>query len=358
MSIKDEINHKLLIEAKILIIDDNPVNILLLEKMLKISGYKSENIITTTDSREAISLYSSNIPDIILLDLQMPYLNGFQILEKLNEITEEEYLAVIVITAQNDKENHLKALQMGARDFIGKPFDHAEVSMRITNILEMKMMHKKVKDYSAVLEVKVTERTKELEDLQLDLINRLLMAAEFRDNDTGTHIKRIGLYSQLLAEKLGMPQEYCNLIKYSSMMHDIGKIAIPDNILLKSGKLNHEEWQKMKTHAEKGAEILRGSKYEILQMGEEIAMTHHEKWDGSGYPKGLSGEEIPLSGRITAVCDVFDALNSRRPYKEAWDSESSVEEIKKERNRHFDPKLVDIFLENIEEFLEIKNKNR
>lgn len=344
-------------ETKFLIIDDNPANVLVLEKLLVIIGYKKENIIKTTDSRSAISLYQENLPDLILLDLQMPYIDGFQILEELHKISKDEFLSVVIITAQNERENHIKALSLGARDFIGKPFDHTEVSIRIKNLLEMKKMHRQIKDYAEHLEIKVLERTKEIEEIQFDFIKRLLRVAEFRDNGTGTHIQRIGLYSRLLAEKLGMSSLYCDLLEHASMMHDIGKIAIPDNIVLKPSKLNSEEWLTMKLHSEKGALILNGSQYKLLQLAEEIALTHHEKWDGTGYPRGLKGNEIPLSGRITAICDVFDALVSKRPYKDSWTIEEAVKEIKKNSNLHFDSKIVDVFIENLDELIHILEKN-
>lgn len=318
-----------IMDAKILIIDDNLSNVLVLEKMLLIIGYDKKNIVKTIDSRNAVELFLKHHPNLVLLDLQMPFLDGFEVLGQLNSLSKGKFLPVIIITAQSESENHIKALSLGARDFIEKPFDHAVVAMRIRNLLEMEKMHRQIKDYTLHLENKVIERTKELEEIQFDFIKRLLRAAEFRDNDTGMHIQRIGLYSKLLAEKIGMSPLYCNLIEHASMMHDIGKIAIPDDIVLKPGKLDSMEWTKMREHSEKGASILNGSQYKLLQLAEEVALTHHEKWDGSGYPKGLKGKEIPLSGRITAICDVFDALVSKRPYKEAWSIDDAVKEIER-----------------------------
>lgn len=345
-------------DAKILIIDDNLSNVLVLEKMLLIIGYNKKNIIKTIDSRNAVELFLEHQPNLVLLDLQMPFLDGFQVLKQLNSLSKGKFLAVIIITAQSESENHVKALSLGARDFIEKPFDHAVVAMRIKNLLEMEKMHRQIKDYTLHLENKVLERTKEVEEIQFDFIKRLLRAAEFRDNDTGMHIQRIGLYSKLLAEKIGMSPLYCDLIEHASMMHDIGKIAIPDDIVLKPGKLNSTEWIKMREHAEKGASILNGSQYKLLQLAEEIALTHHEKWDGTGYPRGLKGKEIPLSGRITAICDVFDALISKRPYKEAWSLEEAINEIKRSSGSHFDTRLVEVFVENIDEMISIfKNNN-
>lgn len=337
----------------ILIIDDNSTNVLLLEKMLGIFGYN--NIISSTDSREAIDLYKTYEPDLLLLDLKMPYLDGFQVLEKLNEIKEDDYIPVIIITAQDDKENRIKALKLGAKDFIGKPFDNAEVMMRIRNMLEIRLLQKQVKENNKHLKDRVKDRTRKLEGLQIELIERLLRAAEFRDNDTGNHVSRIGAYAFELGKLTGLSNEFCDMLMYASMMHDIGKIGIPDSILLKTDKLDKEEWETMKTHTDKGAEIMTESSFGVIQLAEEIALYHHERWDGTGYPKGLREDEIPIAGRITAICDVFDALLSDRPYKKAWPLEAVIKEIEKGRGTHFDPYLAQLFLDNIDMFIDIKD---
>ncbi|ACV64864.1 response regulator receiver modulated metal dependent phosphohydrolase [Desulfofarcimen acetoxidans DSM 771] len=343
-----------LFHATILIADDNSTNILLLEKLLSISGYK--NIKTTTESREVLSLYKELDPDLLLLDLRMPHMDGFQVLEQLNLEKQDDFLPVVVITAQNDQEHRLKSFKMGAKDFIGKPFDHAEVLMRIRNMLEIRLLHKEVREHNRKLEDTVQERTKELQDLQVELIHRLGRAAEFRDNDTGAHITRIGKYSFELAKAAGLSDKECRLILHASTMHDIGKIGIADEILLKPERLTPDEWEIMKTHTTKGAKILAGSSSDVLQMAEQIALNHHEKWDGSGYPTGLKGDEIPLAGRITAICDVFDALLSKRPYKNAWSLEEAVAEMKKGSGTHFDPNLIEIFLKIIPHILAIRQK--
>lgn len=340
--------------ALILIVDDNPVNVLLLERMLRVSGFK--NIKTCTDSREVLSLYQIIKPDLLLLDLRMPHMDGYEVLELLNEVKQDDYLSVIVITAQDDKEHRLKALQLGAKDFIGKPFDHSEVLMRIRNLLEIRLLHKEVREYNRRLEEKVQERTMELEDLQVELIYRLGRVAEYRDNDTGMHVSRIGNYAFELGLAAGMNDEEAQLLLHASTMHDIGKVGIPDEILLKPGVLTADEWEKMKSHTLKGGHILAGSTFAMLKMAEEIALTHHEKWDGSGYPQGLCGDQIPLVGRITAICDVFDALISERPYKKAWPLKDAIEEIKKGRGTQFDPYLVDLFMELVPKILAIKEQ--
>jgi len=340
--------------AKILIVDDHPANLLLLEKLLVISGF--HNIKTTTDSRETLELYTKFKPDLLLLDFRMPYLDGFQVMEQLNSYKEDDYLPIVMITAQDDREHRLKALKTGAKDFIVKPFDHAEVIMRIRNNLEIRLLYNEVRLHNHQLEEKVQDRIKEFQELQIELIQRLVLAAEFRDSETGNHIVRMSMYTYELGKVVGLPEKECKLLLYASMMHDIGKIGIPDNILLKPGKLIPKEWEIMKTHAYKGAQILKGSSSEIIKMAEQIALTHHEKWDGSGYPQGLKGEEIPLVGRITAICDVFDALISERPYKQAWPKEMVISEMERGSGIHFDPFLVKAFFEILPIIYVIKDK--
>ncbi|WP_373484130.1 HD-GYP domain-containing protein [Acetobacterium sp.] len=340
--------------SRILIVDDTAPNVFLLEQLLKISGYA--NIFTLTDSREVLKTYDEIKPDLLLLDLKMPHFDGFDILEQLNALGEDDYLSVIVITAQSDKENRIKALELGAKDFIGKPFDHAEVIMRVTNLLEIRMLHNATKRSNRLLEERVQERTRENENIQLELVNKLLIAAEFRDDDTGHHITRIGKYAETLGNLLGFEKNFMLQLSQAAMMHDVGKIAIPDGILLKPGPLTRAEMDVMKTHTHKGADILTGSVSKVLKLGEIIALTHHEKWDGSGYPAGLSGEEIPIAGRITAICDVFDALLSKRPYKKAWTLDNTLTLLAEENGRHFDPHLLPLFLNNIDRFLDIRTK--
>lgn len=338
---------------KILIVDDNQVNIMILEKMLKINNYR--NIITTNDPFQVLEIYKRNKPDLILLDLKMPGLDGFQVMEQLYKHDSRECIPIIMITAQNDKENRMKALELGVRDFIGKPFDQAELIMRIKNNLDIKIKQNKMRVENIILKDKVNEGTQVLEKMQLELIQRLLKAAEFRDSDTGEHINRIGMYAYELSNCLGMSKGFSDTIIYASMLHDIGKIGIPDNILLKKSELSKEEWEIMKDHTKKGAQILTGSNSEILKMGEVIATTHHERWNGEGYPYGISGEDIPIEGRITSICDVFDALFSERTYKKPWVIDQVIKEIKNERGKQFDPWITDVFLENINIFNEIRH---
>jgi putative two-component system response regulator len=286
----------------------------------------------------------------------MPVLDGFQILEKLKSENIDAFLPVLIVTAQNDYENRIKALELGARDFIGKPFDQTEVIIRIRNILENSLLHKEAKEYNRHLEMDVQECNKELQEAQQELIHRLVLASEFRDYETANHIIRISYFSYELGKAMGLSERELDLLLHASTMHDIGKVGIPDSILLKPGKLNQQEWEIMQTHTTKGAQILSGSSFEFIKMAEDIALTHHEKWDGTGYPQGLKGDEIPLVGRITAICDVFDALVSERPYKKAWSIEKALAEIRSNSGTHFDEVLVEKFFSILPVILEIQAK--
>lgn len=349
-SFQDENDIK---QATILVIDDQPVNVKLLEKVLAAEGYL--NVYSTTDSRQSVELYQQHQCDLVLLDLNMPHLDGFGVMEELKRIT-DDYPPILVLTALKDRDSRVRALEGGARDFVSKPFDRVELLSRIRNMLEVRLLNKAMKNQNILLEEKVRERTRELDDTRLEIILRLGRAAEYRDNETGLHILRMSQYSQLLGVAGGMSEAEGLMILNASPMHDIGKIGIPDHILLKKGKLNPEEWEIMKTHATIGAEIMSGHHSELMQMARVIALTHHEKWDGSGYPKGLKGEEIPLEGRIVAVADVFDALTTTRPYKNAWPVEEAVDYIANNRGTHFEPKLVDLFLQNLEAILDIRTR--
>ena len=340
-----------ILAARVLIVDDEPVNARLLEKMLAAAGYT--NFIAITDPRRVAPLYAAERIDLVLLDLNMPEVDGFQVMDQLREIEGSNDLPVLILTAQADRETRLRALAAGAKDFLTKPLDRAEVLTRIRNMLEVQLLHRDLRDQNRVLEKMVEARTRELQDTRLEVIRRLGRAAEYRDNETGLHIIRMSTYSQLMARAIGMDEAEAEMILNASPMHDIGKIGIPDRILLKPGKLEPAEWEVMKTHTAIGAKILSGHSSPLLGMAAEIALTHHEKWDGSGYPRGLKGEEIPLVGRIVAVADVFDALTSKRPYKKAWLVEQAVDFLQAERGRHFDPELVDVFLSLLDEVLEV-----
>lgn len=349
MSIKDQIYS-----SRVLIVDDNPVNVSLLEQTLTMNGYS--NVESTCNPTEVIPLYKKNKYELILLDLNMPVLNGFEVIEQLKNIIEEEYLPVIVITALNDQSTCHKSLAMGARDFITKPFDSIEVIHRIHNMLEVRVLYKQHYEQEKLLDNKVRQRTKELEDSKIDIIRRLGQASEYRDNETGMHIIRMSMACSKLSKALGLGDEFSRNLLEASPLHDIGKIGIPDNILLKPGKLNDEEWQIMKTHTTIGFELLSHSNSAIMDMAQSIALNHHEKWDGSGYPNGLKGTEIPIEARIASICDVFDALTSVRPYKKAWSLEAVVEYIEANSGLQFDPEIVEVFIKIVPEVIELRNQ--
>jgi len=303
-------------DASVLLVDDDPVNIKLLSEILRVDGYS--NILTTTDSRDVEPLCDRHEVDLIILDINMPYLGGFEVMERLRNDKEKVKIPIIVLTALTDADTCHRALEEGARDFLTKPFRHIEALSRIRNALEAYLLYKQVKSNNERLEEQVKERTDEIYETRLKIIRRLSRAAEFRDNETGMHIIRMSRYSMSLARAIGMNEKECKIILNASPLHDIGKIGIPDRILLKPGKLNGDEWEIMKSHTLIGVRILEGDNCEFLNAARTIALTHHEKWDGSGYPNGIAGEDIPVMGRIVAVCDVFDALISERPYKKAW----------------------------------------
>jgi putative two-component system response regulator len=301
--------------AKILIVDDNPTNVVLLEKILQQEGYT--DVHGTTDPRAVKALHLERRFDLILLDIRMPLMDGFEVMEDLAEVIENDYLPVLVPTAQTDTETRLRALENGAKDFITKPFEQTEVLHRIRNMLEVRVLYNNQRGAAEMLETRVQERTRELRDTQLEIIRRLGRAGEYRDNETGLHVVRMSNSCQCLALAAGIGPGPAAMILHAAPMHDVGKIGIPDRILLKPGSLDANEWEVMKTHSEIGMMILGGHDSEIIRLARTIAHTHHEKWNGSGYRRGLVGEAIPLEGRITAICDVFDALTSKRPYKKA-----------------------------------------
>ena len=337
--------------AKILIVDDQKANVTLLKHMLQAAGYA--DIVGTTDPREVGDLYRQYPFDIVLLDLNMPGFDGFQVMAQLTAMEHGSYLPVLVLTAQPDSPTRLRALQSGAKDFITKPFDRLEVLTRIQNMLEVRLMHNQMRDQNQMLEERVRERTQELSNTRLEIIRRLGRAAEYRDNETGLHIIRMSKFSACLGRAAGLNEGQAEMLLDASPMHDIGKIGIPDRILLKPGKLDAEEWAVMKTHSSIGAEILSGS---LMQMARSIALSHHEKWDGSGYPNALKGDGIPRVGRIVALCDVFDALTTVRPYKNAWSTEAALSYINENAGKHFDPDLVCRFGEVLPDILSIKEQ--
>lgn len=331
----------------ILIADDMEHNRIILGEFLTKMGYE---VIVTCDGQEALDKTYECYPDLLLLDVIMPRLNGFEVTEKLKNDHNTKIIPIVLITALNELEHKIKAMECGADDFLNKPYDEMELGARVRSLLRVSEYNHYMRNYQKELEIEVSKKTKALSDalqqiknVSLETIHRLTSAAEYKDDETGEHIKRIGDYSAVIAKGMGYNDEEIENLLYAAPMHDIGKIGVPDKILLKPGKLDDDEWDIMKKHTNIGAEILKGSSAEYIKVAEIIAYYHHERWDGTGYPEGLKGEEIPLSARIVAVVDVFDALVSERPYKMAFSLEKAFAIIESEKGVHFDPKVVDVF---------------
>ncbi|WP_421903935.1 HD-GYP domain-containing protein [Maridesulfovibrio sp.] len=344
-------------KRKILVVDDEPHNIVLLEGILTKLGH---NVVGAENAVVALEKLDRTY-DLVLSDVMMPVMNGFEFVEKIRENSETQDIPVIMVTTLSQKGDRLKAVEVGANDFITKPIDIVELRVRTESMLRQKAQQDEIKAFESDLHELVESRTLELrealfklDEAHVETIHHLCAAAEYKDEETANHLVRMAEYSRILAKQKGLDKETVQLIHTSSPMHDIGKIGIPDNVLLKPGKLTAEEWDVMKSHAVIGGNILSMGTSDYINMGAVIALSHHEKWDGSGYPSGLSGEDIPLPGRICAIADVFDALTSKRPYKEPFSVERSLEIMKEGRGKHFDPELIDLFFENLEEILSIK----
>jgi putative two-component system response regulator len=280
----------------------------------------------------------------------MPHLDGFEVMSLLRaQVQREEYLPILVLTTDVSAESRARALTIGAKDFVNKPFDRGEVELRIRNLLETRFVYRELRKNNENLEIMVGQRTADLEEARLEILERLAVAAEYRDDTTGQHTRRVGRVSALISRALGLSREEVELMERAAPLHDVGKIGVPDQILLKGGRLTPEEFSLMKTHTHIGAKILGGSSNKLLQFAEEIALYHHEHWDGSGYTPGLAGASIPLSARIVAIADVYDSLTHERPYKRAWSKEEAVTEIKAGTGSHFDPDVVGAFMEIVDQ---------
>jgi putative two-component system response regulator len=328
--------------ARLLIVDDERRNVEMLERVLKAAGYAQLKGIT--DGRQTLPVYLEYRPDLIILDLKMPHLDGLAVMRQLaSRMGPNDDLPILVLTAETDPDTKYAVLHAGATDLLTKPFDIAEVLLRIRNLLRTHLLHLELQVQNEHLEERVRERTRTLEEAQTEIIHRLALAAEYRDDATGEHIRRVGDISALLFEALGKSRTQVELMRLAAQLHDLGKIGIPDRILLKPGRLTAKEFDQMKAHVTIGAKTLSGSRFALLQMAEEIALTHHECWDGTGY-SGLKREEIPLTGRVVAVADVFDALTHVRPYKQAWPLDQARSQIESLSGKQFDPVVVDAFL--------------
>ncbi|MPQ67317.1 MULTISPECIES: HD-GYP domain-containing protein [Pseudomonas] len=328
-------------ESEIVIIDDVSLNHRLLESCLRAYGLR--NIRTFSDSAEGLTWLQSNPWDLLLLDLYMPAPDGFEILDRLKQRSRTES-PIIIVTALNDPQNRRKGLEMGANDFVCKPIDLPEVLLRVRSCLELAQATRLLREANVELERKVERRTAQLEASYQAIANSLGRAASYRGNDTLNHVRRIGDCAALLAKAVGMSRQWCELIRLAAPMHDVGNIGIEDAILRKPGVLTAREREIMQDHPRIGYEVLRDNNGSpVTDLAAEIALAHHERWDGTGYPNRLQSEAIPLSARITAICDVYEALRMPRPYREAWSAERSQEYLCEQAGRHFDPQLVDIF---------------
>lgn len=349
-------------KPRILVVDDEPANVALMEALLVPEGYE---VVTAVDGEEAVQRAVRDRPDLILLDVMMPKLDGFEVARILKEDDDAKVIPVVMVTSLKEVEDRVKALEAGADDFLSKPVEKTELRARVRSLLRVKEYQDRLRDHQRDLESEVARQTLELreayekiKDTSLETVFRLARAAEFRDEITGSHIQRISLYSAIIAERLGMAERQVETIRYAAPMHDVGKIGIPDEVLRKPGKLTPGEWEIMRLHTTFGARILEGSDSDVIQTAEVIARTHHEKWDGSGYPAGLAADAVPVWGRIVAVADVFDALTNQRPYREAIEPDRALDTIRDGRGSHFGEAETDAFLSARERVFQVWEEHR
>lgn len=328
---------------RIVIVDDNEINLVLFSELAQ--GLEPGlDVKMFADPTAALAHCTDTMPDLLLVDYMMPGMDGHELIQALRALPSSREVPIVMVTAADERRVRQRALELGATDFLAKPIDPNEVKARLRNLLDLRRSHQKLKDRNKWLAEEVKKATSTILAREQELILRLAKAAEYRDPETGGHIQRMAHYSKLIAETLGQDEETCELMLQAAPMHDIGKLGIPDGILLKPGRLDEDEFAVMKQHPDMGYAILQGSQSRVIEMAAEIALSHHEKWDGSGYPKGLSGAAIPLSGRIVAVADVFDALTSVRPYKRAWSLDQARDFLASNAGSHFDPSCVEAFL--------------
>jgi putative two-component system response regulator len=361
-------------KQRVLIVDSEETSLLAVQTYLQQNGY--QQILSTTDARNALSVIKQHKPDVVLLDISPPSHIGLEILRGVAADAATRHLPIIVLTATNDPDVKQAALKLGATDFLNKPIDPFELIPRVRNALLIKSHKEDFAGESARLEAMVRRRTEDLSRSRQQLILGLAKAAEHRDDDTGNHVLRVGRYAGMIAKQMGWPEPRVQMLELAAQLHDVGKIGIPDSILFKPGKLDPQEWElmrkhcsfgvdivepvsmqdlsKLRAHARLGAEMLHVRSSPMMMMAARIAQTHHEKWDGSGYPIGLAGEDIPIEGRITAVADVFDALSSERPYKKAFPRQKCFDIIQEGRGNHFDPQVVDAFFQCASKIVEVQ----
>lgn len=341
-------------EMRVLVIDDAQINVALLCRLLdKIAHCSSESFL---DPALALHWCADSVPDLVLVDYMMPEMNGIEFIRQFRQIAHCADIPVLMITSSDELALRYEAFEAGANDFLIKPVDKIEFLARTKNMLALRKNQRFLEDRATWLDAEVRKATAEIRAREQETILRLSKAADSRDPETGAHIIRMANYSRIIASRLGLSSEFQQMLLEAAPMHDIGKVGIPDHILLKPGKLTTEEFAIMKQHANLGFQILTGSQSATLQMGAEIALSHHEKFDGSGYPQGLIGDQIPLVARIVAVADVFDALTSERPYKVAWELERALDFLREGRGQHFDPACIDAFMSALPEILEIRER--
>ena len=367
------VDNENLQDSKILIVDDEKFNTLVVKRHLSDAGFN--NFTLTSDSTTAVDLINRVHPDIILLDVMMPVVSGLDILAALKSQQDKHFVPIVVLTASTEPELKRQALDLGATDFLEKPVDPHDLNSRVRNSLVVKAHHDHLESYAEELNHQVALRTEELVRSREQIVHCLGRAAEYRDNETGRHVVRVGKFTAIIADQLGFDKEYVEMIELAAQLHDIGKIGIPDNILLNPAKLSDAQFEVMRTHCRMGREIIQPScesewsqirlgdgmkpdemqsDSEIMTLAASIAYSHHEKWDGSGYPQGLKGNEIPIEGRMTAVADVFDALSSKRPYKEPFPLDRCLDILQKDSGSHFDPSCVEAFLQRLDEVVRIQ----
>lgn len=360
--------------AKIMIVDDEPLNVMTYRQHLRMEGY--ENFVTTSNAREALHLLRNERPDVLLLDIRMPEISGLDILRVIGLDPLLQHIPVLILTAAADPATRKEALDLGASDFLQKPIDPNELLPRVRNAVVIKKHFDMASSEATRLELQIERRTRQLEATRQQLILCLARAAEHRDNDTGNHVIRVGRYTSIIARQMGYPDNRLEMLEQAAQLHDVGKIGIPDSILFKPGKLafdeyelikrhcalgrqiiepiSEKEWNILKTHTRIGESMLHVRSSSLLMLAARIAQTHHERWDGHGYPLGLQGQDIPLEGRIVAVADVFDALSSKRPYKEPFPREKCFEILMEGRGSQFDPSVIDAFFDCAQEIVEIQ----